>query len=541
MLPQKQRQRLRIIHLGWLAMVVAVACSILVSRERETLSFAWLGLAALPGLAGYLLLGPDRLLNQFAPSFLVITWTVFAAFALALSGAAMSPLAVLFVIAPLVALNLENSNMAAEASIFGAGAYFVAILLSEIGILPMAEAVPGFSSVARLLAFAALVTCALLVWYLARGREQSAADTDQTPLAEVSHPAKATIPVPADSGVLLLDVTPDGMIRGADGDRLGLPAIGAGTLLRDVLDASTPPARLLSVSAMAGEAVLANGRKIAFCATPYDGGTHLVLIDRQKQDQVQEAKVPSVDAEARARDAVRQRTAFFASLGHDLKTPLNAIIGYADMMRHGVRGPLPEAYQDYPAIIHDSGQELLLMVEDMLDLARADADRYRLEPEPVELSASANSVIRQLENQAERAGVKLRLKADEEVWAQADARAVRQIWQNLVSNAIKYSDSGGAVVLDAEESGNAVILSVTDKGAGMSEEDVRLALEPFAQGGNARGVKGTGLGLAVVKRFAELHGGQIDIRSTLGKGTRVSVTLPRAHDADIEPMDDAAQ
>jgi hypothetical protein len=83
-------------------------------------------------------------------------------------------------------------------------------------------------------------------------------------------------------------------------------------------------------------------------------------------------------------------------------------------------------------------------------------------------------------------------------------------------------------------SGNAAILSVTDKGAGMSEEDVRLALEPFAQGGNARGVKGTGLGLAVVKRFAELHGGQIDIRSTLGKGTRVSVTLPRAHDADID-------
>lgn len=519
-------------------MVVAVACSILVSREREALSFAWLGLAALPGLTGYLLLGPDRLLNQFAPSFLVIAWTVFAAFALALSGAAMSPLAVLFVIAPLVALSLNNSSMAAEASIFGAGAYFVAILLSEIGILPMGEAVPGFSSVARLLAFAALVTCALLVWYLARGQEQLvAAAADQPPLAEVSHPAKATIPVPADSGVLLLDVTPDGMIRGADGDRLGLPAIGAGTLLRDILDTSTPPAKLLTASAMAGEAVLANGRKIAFCATPYEGGTHIVLVDRQAQ----EGKVPPVDAETRARDAVRQRTAFFASLGHDLKTPLNAIIGYADMMRHGVRGPLPEAYQDYPAIIHDSGQELLLMVEDMLDLAKADADRYRLEPEPVDLSASAQSVIRQLENQADRAGVKLRLKADEEVWAQADARAVRQIWQNLVSNAIKYSDSGSAIVLDAEISGNAAILSVADKGAGMSEEDVRLALEPFAQGGNARGVKGTGLGLAVVKRFAELHGGQIDIRSTLGKGTRVSVTLPRAHDADVEPVDDAAQ
>jgi cell cycle sensor histidine kinase DivJ len=529
MLPQKQRQRLQIIHLGWLAMVAAVAGSVLVSREREALSFAWLGLAALPGLAGFTLLGRDRLLNQFAPSFLVITWTVFAAFALALSGAAMSPLAVLFMIAPLVALNLGNTAMAAEASIFGAGAYFAAILLSEIGILPQGEAVTGFSSVARLLAFAALVTCALLVWYLARGQERLTAAADQVQPVEVSHPAKATIPVPAGSGVLLLDVTPEGMIRGADGDRLGLPAIGAGTLLRDVLDDATPPASLLGASAKAGEARLKSGLAVAFCATPYEGGTHIVMIDRPASP----VQAGAEDAETRAREAVRQRTAFFASLGHDLKTPLNAIIGYADMMRHGVRGPLPEAYQDYPAIIHDSGQELLLMVEDMLDLARADADRQRLELEPVDLAASAKSVIRQLENQAERAGVKLRLKAEEDAWAHADARAVRQIWQNLISNAIKYSDSGSTVVLESGIRGNAAVLSVTDKGAGMSEEDVRLALEPFSQGGNARGVKGTGLGLAVVKRFAELHGGQIDIRSALGKGTRVSVTLPRADDEDL--------
>ncbi len=530
MLPQKQRQRLQIIHLGWLAMVAAVAGSVLVSREREALSFAWLGLAALPGLAGFFLLGRDRLLNQFAPSFLVITWTVFAAFTLALSGAAMSPLAVLFVIAPLVALNLGNTAMAAEASIFGAGAYFAAILLSEIGILPSGEAVTGFSGVARLLAFAALVTFALLVWYLARRQEELAAATAEVAPVEVSHPAKATIPVPADSGVLLLDVTPDGMIRGADGDRLGLPGIGAGTLLRDVLDASATPASLMAATAQAGETHLVNGRTVAFCATPYEGGTHIALIDRPQQ----ETRTDNDDAEARAREAVRQRTAFFASLGHDLKTPLNAIIGYADMMRHGVRGPLPEAYQDYPAIIHDSGQELLLMVEDMLDLARADADRQRLEPEPVDLAASAQSVIRQLDNQAERAGVKLRLKAEDDVWALADARAVRQIWQNLVSNAIKYSENGSAVVLEAVIEGNAAVLSVTDKGAGMSEDDVRLALEPFSQGGNARGVKGTGLGLAVVKRFAELHGGQIDIRSAPGKGTRVSVTLPRANDEDLE-------
>ena len=548
MVPQKQRHRLRFVHLGWLAMVAAVAVSILVTREHEALSFAWLGLAALPGLTGYLLLGNDRGLNEFAPSFLVITWTIFASFALALSGASLSPLTVLFVIAPLVALNLGNLGMAAESSIFGAGAYFVALIMSEIGILPSEEAVPGFADVARLLAFSALVTCSLLIWDLIRTVQGLVAAVEDIQPAEVSHPTRAAIPVPANSGVLLLDVTPDGMIRGADGDRMGLSGIGVGTWLRDVLVDSVAPGLLQSRLPANGEARLSSGRPVTFCATPHEGGTHIVLIDRSGEDERsarqeeargEETRAETIRAEADA--AVKQRTAFFASLGHDLKTPLNAIIGYADMMRHGVRGPLPEAYQDYPGIIHDSGQELLLMVEDMLDLARADADRQRLEPEPVDLAASAQSVIRQLDNQAERAGVKLRLKAAGEIWAQADARAVRQIWQNLVSNAIKYSDQGGTVVLDAETAGNAVILSVADRGAGMSEEDVRNALEPFAQGGNARGIKGTGLGLAVVKRFAELHGGQVDIQSRPGKGTRVAVTLPRASDADVEPMEDAAQ
>lgn len=537
MSPQKQLQRLRFVHLGWLGMVLAVALSVLVSREKEALSFAWLGLAALPGLTGYALLGRDRLLNQFAPSFLVITWTVFAAFALALSGAAMSPLSVLFVIAPLVALNLGNSAMAAEASMFGAGAYFVAILLSEIGILPPGEAVPGFASVARLLAFAALVISALLVWFLARGQQrlQTAADQSEPVEASVSHPPRATIPVPAGSGVLLLDVTLDGMVRGADGDRMGLPGIGVGTWLRDILENADAATGLQARIAVSGETKLRSGRTVTFCSTPYEGGTHVVLIDRSGES-AEPAKVS--DAETRADAAVKQRTAFFASLGHDLKTPLNAIIGYADMMRQNVLGPLPDAYKDYPAIIHDSGEELLLMVEDMLDLARADADRQRLEPEPVDLRASAKGVIRQLENQAERAGVTLRLKAgDEDVWAHADARAVRQIWQNLVSNAIKYSDRDGIVMLDVQNRAHAVILSVTDKGAGMTEDDVKLALEPFSQGENARGVKGTGLGLAVVKRFAEMHGGQVDIQSKPGKGTRVAVSLPRDPETDADPIE----
>jgi cell cycle sensor histidine kinase DivJ len=267
MLPQKQRQRLRIIHLGWLAMVVAVACSVLVSREREALSFAWLGLAALPGLAGYLLLGPDRLLNQFAPSFLVITWTVFAAFALALSGAAMSPLAVLFVIAPLVALNLGNSAWRLKHRFSGQGPISWRSCCPKSGFcrwerpFRASPASPGCWLLQRLSPAPCWSGISLA------GRNSCGCRETRPPLAEVSHPAKATIPVPADSGVLLLDVTPDGMIRGADGDRLGLPAIGAGTLLRDVLDAR-PAGELLARLTMAGRGeTLANGRKVAFCAT----------------------------------------------------------------------------------------------------------------------------------------------------------------------------------------------------------------------------------------------------------------------------------
>jgi len=239
-----------------------------------------------------------------------------------------------------------------------------------------------------------------------------------------------------------------------------------------------------------------------------------------------------------AEEALSERTAFFAGLGHDLKTPLNAILGFADLMKAEVRGPMPDGYKDYPAIIHESGQDLMLLVDDILDLAKAEASGHRLDLEPVDLVASAASVMRQLEDQAERNEVKLALKAEDEVWAEADARAVRQIWQNLISNAIKYSDSGGMVTLWAGKSAGSVALSVKDRGAGMSQSDLERVSKPFMQGDNAKGRAGTGLGLAVVQRFAELHGGKVVIETEKGKGTLVRVTLP-ALDTDL--LEEAAQ
>ncbi len=248
----------------------------------------------------------------------------------------------------------------------------------------------------------------------------------------------------------------------------------------------------------------------------------------------------SIDPNA-LQEALRERTAFFAGLGHDLKTPLNAIIGFSDLMKSQLRGPLPEAYRDYAGLISESGQDLLLLVEDMLDLAKSEAGRQRIDPEPVDLSASGASVARQLEVQAVRRNVILNTDGLNEVWAEADPRAVRQIWQNLGSNAVKYAKEGGEVRFAAYMSGGQAVLSVSDDGIGMEAADLDRIAAPFAQGGNARGRAGVGLGLAVVRRFAELHGGQLIIDTAPGAGTRVEVVLPAADPDTFADFEEAAQ
>ncbi|MEP1143190.1 MAG: HAMP domain-containing sensor histidine kinase [Henriciella sp.] len=227
-------------------------------------------------------------------------------------------------------------------------------------------------------------------------------------------------------------------------------------------------------------------------------------------------------------DAVRERTNFFAGLGHDLKSPLNGIIGFADIMDAELRGPLPDAYQDYPTLIRESGETLLRLVEDLLGYAKAEAGTYELDPAELDIAASGESVLRQSKALAELSGVTLQMKTSGEVLALADAGAVRRIWDNLVSNAIKYSSKGDSITLSAFERGEASYISVRDTGAGMSAGDLARIAKPFAQGENAKGRSGTGLGLAMVQKLAELQGGRVKIETAPGQGTTVTVKLPGA-------------
>ena len=222
---------------------------------------------------------------------------------------------------------------------------------------------------------------------------------------------------------------------------------------------------------------------------------------------------------------LRERTDFFAGLGHDLKSPLNAVIGFADMMDQELSGPMPEPYREYPGLIKESGETLLRFVEDMLGYARSEAGTYELDLALIDVAASGEAVLRQSEAAATTAGVSLVMETRGEVLAMADAAAVRRMWDNLVSNAIKYSARNGKVTLSAREDADAVIIEVSDDGAGMDAEDLAAIARPFEQGRNARGRAGTGLGLAMVKRLAEMHRGQVRIETAKGNGTTVSVRL----------------
>lgn len=307
-----------------------------------------------------------------------------------------------------------------------------------------------------------------------------------------------------DDPILILSVSLQGRIRGHFGRSNIIPGLKTGRILEDLLpDLGESPTSVMSLSP----------GKFSVLRLPNSTG-ELVLF------------LPAAASQNGTSDEVQERTQFFASLGHDLKSPLNGIIGFADIMDAEIRGPMPEAYKDYPSLIRESGDTLMRLIEDILGYAKAEAGTYELDIAPLDIAASGESVFRQSKGIAELSGVSLKLKSEGEVMAVADAGAVRRIWDNLVSNAIKYSSRGDTVTLHAFEKNGLCVLSVRDTGAGMDADDLARIAKPFAQGRNAKGRAGTGLGLAMVQRLTELQGGQVRIETLPGEGTHVIVTLP---------------
>ena len=247
--------------------------------------------------------------------------------------------------------------------------------------------------------------------------------------------------------------------------------------------------------------------------------------------ELEQAKLNSDEARRRAESANLAKSRFLATMSHELRTPLNAILGFSEVMKGELFGPhgVP-AYKEYSNDIHVSGQHLLMLINEILDLSRVEAGRYDLKEEPVSLTGVVEDCCRLLSMRAKSRNLTLTDALDRNlprIWA--DERAVRQIALNLLTNAIKFTPQGGAVAIKVGWTGSGgQYVSIRDTGPGIPVEEIPVVLSSFGRGSLAHknAEEGTGLGLPIVKGLVELHGGQFRLTSKLRQGTEAVVIFP---------------
>jgi two-component system cell cycle sensor histidine kinase PleC len=234
----------------------------------------------------------------------------------------------------------------------------------------------------------------------------------------------------------------------------------------------------------------------------------------------------------KAEGANKAKGEFLANMSHELRTPLNAINGFSEIMMGEMYGPLgDDRYKEYAGDIHASGQHLLALINDILDMSKIEAGKLKLRMEAVHVEDVAEDTIRLMRNRADAAGLTLSMDLARAPETECDYRAVKQILLNLVSNAVKFTPRGGAVRITAQPVGARLKLSVTDTGIGIAKGDLERLAKPFEQveTQHSKTTQGTGLGLALTKSLVELHGGELTIASEPGRGTTVSFTLALLH------------
>ncbi len=252
-------------------------------------------------------------------------------------------------------------------------------------------------------------------------------------------------------------------------------------------------------------------------------------------------------AMAHAQAADRAKSEFLANMSHELRTPLNAIIGFSEIIKDESFGPIePNRYRDYAVDIHESGQHLLAIIDNVLDLVKIEAGGARPTLSEVDPARLIDTTVARIRDQAEAAEVNLTLRIAQELPSiLTDSRRLNQVLTGILSNAIKFTPQGGRVSVRARwnQETDRVEISVSDTGIGIAPADIPVTLAPFGRVDTAANSKypGAGLGLPLAKRFTELLGGEIEIQSRLGQGTEITVRLPsKGHDRPDTPERAAA-
>ncbi|WP_448192834.1 ATP-binding response regulator [Azospirillum sp. sgz301742] len=258
---------------------------------------------------------------------------------------------------------------------------------------------------------------------------------------------------------------------------------------------------------------------------------HVAQQNRDLERRVADRTAELSEALAAAHRADRAKLDFLSVMSHELRTPLNSVIGFAEVMAAESLGPLGHPdYMDYVKLIEESGNVLLSMVNKILDYTRGSTGSVEIQESDVRLPALLGTCINLLTPKAQPKSVALTLEPVPALTLRADHRRLREMLLNLLDNAIKFTPSGGHVTLSAAQCCEGVAIRVSDDGPGIAPEMVDRIFNPFTQAERslARQHEGIGLGLPIVRRFAELHGGRVELDSAPGRGTKVTILLPAA-------------
>jgi len=288
----------------------------------------------------------------------------------------------------------------------------------------------------------------------------------------------------------------------------------------------------------------------AYVAGQLNKSTLMLLSFRTEKDaliaELETAKSMSDEARRRAEEANLAKSRFLASMSHELRTPLNAVLGFSEVMANEVLGPMGNAtYREYASDIHDSGEHLLELINEILDLSRIEAGRYQLNEEPLMLLSLVEDCCHMMELKARNKDIRI-VQQFETILPRlfADERAVRQITLNLLSNAVKFTPTGGEILVRVGWTvGGGQYLSVRDNGPGIPADEIPVVLSAFGQGSVAikSAEQGTGLGLPIVQGLLAMHGGEFQIHSKLREGTEAIAIFPPTRVMEALPAVPAAQ
>jgi cell cycle sensor histidine kinase DivJ len=523
---------------GAVGAVLALSFAGLVGRPSTAETVAMAGLAAplVLALLGFLPISIPRL-EQAG----LILFAGVIGYLAALTGGVVSPLAVWFALVPAEAALAGGRSQVVRAGFAAAAAFLVVASLEAADMLPLSRLTLPWEiyAVSVLAALAQAVLVAAASQDRQRAADKAAAEgtamyrflADHAMDLITRHSADGRIRFASPASYPLLGRLP-AELEGQAMTALVHPDDLA-TLLAAFMNA------LYSGKDGAVEVRLRHRDKHYLWAeircrpAPLDdmgGATDIVAVTRDISERKTQ-ELALVQARDASESASRAKTNFLANMSHELRTPLNAIIGFSEVMTREIFGPVGSPrYQEYARLIHESGGHLLELINGVLDMSKIEAGKFELYEELFDLDEVASSAIRFVSHAAERGGVAVNLKIVPEArQIFADKRAVKQMLVNLVSNGVKFTPRGGKVTVTATVK-DGIILAVSDTGTGIAKADLEKLGKPFEQveGAQTRAKEGTGLGLALVKALAGMHGGEMAMQSALGEGTIVMLRLPYA-------------